>query len=250
MLTPERHRIILRMLEQNKVVKIQELVDATSSSESTIRRDLSQLEQEQKLKRVHGGASIIHQKRDELSFNEKSTKNLEAKDRIAKYAASLIRDGECIYLDAGTTTYQVIRHIHAENVTVVTNGTTFLDDLLQQDIETYIIGGYMKKSTGALIGRGALEGLKQYRFDKCFLGVNGIHQEFGYTTPDPEEAAVKRLALSLSQQGYVLADESKFNEVTFAKIADLSDAITITNNIEEDVLKEIEKVSEITVLNN
>lgn len=236
MLTPERHRIILEVLAQNEVAKIQDFVDATSSSESTIRRDLSQLEDEGKLKRVHGGASLLAQKRDELSFSEKSTKNHDEKDQIAKYAASLIREGDCIYLDAGTTTYLMIRHITVNNVTVVTNGIMLLEALLEKNIETYIVGGLIKNKTRALIGRGALDGLKAYRFDKCFLGINGIHPEHGFTTPDPEEAMVKSLALSLSQERYVVADHTKFHEVTFAKIADLNKAVIITNKIDSEFL--------------
>lgn len=236
MLTLERHRIILEVLAQHEVAKIQDFVDATSSSESTIRRDLSQLEEEGKLKRVHGGASLLIQKKDELSYSEKSTKNHEEKEQIARYAASLIQDGDCIYLDAGTTTNKMINYIEANDVTVVTNGIMLLEKLLERDIETYLVGGFIKSKTRALIGRGALDGLKSYRFDKCFLGVNGIHPDYGFTTPDPEEAMVKSLALNLSQKRFVLADESKFHEVTFAKIADVDKAIVITNNIDNELL--------------
>ncbi|GAA3330430.1 hypothetical protein GCM10020331_082970 [Ectobacillus funiculus] len=80
MLTAERHRIILDLLEKQEVVKLQEFVDVTSSSESTIRRDLSQLESQRKLKRVHGGAALLQQKREEPSVSEKSTKNLQEKN--------------------------------------------------------------------------------------------------------------------------------------------------------------------------
>ncbi|RXI99821.1 DeoR/GlpR transcriptional regulator [Anaerobacillus alkaliphilus] len=238
MLTPERHRIILDLLANKEVVKLQEFVDATESSESTIRRDLSQLESEKKLKRVHGGASLLQQKGEELSVLEKSTKNVEEKELIARYAASLIRDNDCIYLDAGTTAFLMIPHIQANKVKVVTNGLTHLESLLEHDIETYITGGLIKPKTRALIGRGAIEGIEQYRFDKCFIGVNGIHNEFGYTTPDPEEATVKKRVMNLSQQCFILADHSKFNEITFSKIADLQHATILTNENEEDILKD------------
>ncbi|MFC4322183.1 DeoR/GlpR family DNA-binding transcription regulator [Litchfieldia salsa] len=248
MLTPERHRIILDVLAQNEVAKIQDFVDATSSSESTIRRDLSQLEEEGKLKRVHGGASLLLQKRSEPSYTEKSTKNHAEKERIAKYAASLIRNGDCIYLDAGTTTNKMIPYIGSMEVTVVTNGVMLLDALLEHNIESYLIGGLIKNKTKALIGSGALEGLRRYRFDKCFLGINGIHPDYGFTTPDPEEAAVKRLALQLSQSRFVLADDSKFNEITFAKISDIDKAIIITNKIEQDLLIEFKDKTNIKVV--
>ncbi|MFD1738116.1 DeoR/GlpR family DNA-binding transcription regulator [Bacillus salitolerans] len=237
MLTPERHRIILELLEKKEVVKLQELVEATFSSESTIRRDLSQLEENKQLKRVHGGASLLKQKSEELSITEKATKNLAEKESIAKHAASLIRDGDCIFLDAGTTTYQMISHIKANDIKVVTNGLTHLEALFDRNIETYLTGGYIKQKTKALIGRGALEGLQSYQFDKSFIGVNGIHPNYGFTTPDPEEAAVKNLAIHLGQRVYVLADHSKFHDVTFAKVANLEDAIVITNESDPEILE-------------
>ncbi|WP_027410314.1 DeoR/GlpR family DNA-binding transcription regulator [Anoxybacteroides tepidamans] len=248
MLTEERHRLILELLEEKKVVKLQELVEATSSSESTIRRDLSQLEKEKKLRRVHGGAALLHQKREELSVLEKSMKNIDEKRIIAKYAASLVQDGDCIYLDAGTTTLEMIPHLNARDIIVVTNGVTHLDALLEKEIPTYLLGGMIKKKTKALIGRGALSSLENYSFDKCFIGVNGVHFEYGYTTPDPEEAMVKSLAIKLSRQAYVLADHSKINESTFAKIADLQAAAIITDELDAELLELYEAKTVIEVV--
>jgi DeoR family transcriptional regulator, fructose operon transcriptional repressor len=79
-----------------------------------------------------------------------------------------------------------------------------------------------------------LAGLDFYRFDKCFMGVNGIHPQFGFTTPDQEEAMVKQKAISLAREVFVLADETKFSEISFAKIADIHEATVITNELEAD----------------
>lgn len=97
MLTPERHQLILKLLKEKELVKVQEFIEVTGASESTIRRDLSQLEEEQMLKRVHGGASLIRSKRIELSVIEKSAKNIQDKRNIAEYAASIINEGDCIF---------------------------------------------------------------------------------------------------------------------------------------------------------
>ena len=245
MLTPERHRIIIELLGQKEVVKLQEFVDATNSSDSTIRRDLTQLEEEKKLKRVHGGASLLNQKGEELSVIEKSTKNLHEKELVAKYAASRIRENDCIFLDAGTTAYMMIPHITAKKIKVVTNGLTHLEALLEKNIETYLTGGFIKAKTRALIGQTALDSLGQYRFDKCFIGVNGIHSNYGYTTPDPQEAAIKKGAIHLSQESYILADHTKFHEVTFAKITDLKDATIITNENDPEILEEFTKKTKV-----
>ena len=237
MLETERHQLILDALKKKNIVKLQELVELTDSSESTIRRDLTHLEEGKFLKRVHGGAARLQGKLQELSMTEKSSKNLQAKRQIAEFAASLVEEDECIYLDAGSTIFEMIRYLPT-NIVVVTNGLTHVDELLNRKIKTYLIGGYAKPATKAMIGRGALDSLEHYRFDKCFMGVNGIHPQFGYTTPDPEEAQIKQLAISLAREAFVLTDESKFSEIAFAKITDLHNASIITNELHFE-LKEL-----------
>lgn len=233
MLTPERHKLILQLLKEKGVVKIQDLVDLTETSESTIRRDLTQLEEGKYLKRIHGGAARLQGKLQEPSMSEKSSKNLQQKRQIAQYAANLVEEGDSIYLDAGSTVTEMIPFLPKE-IVVVTNGLMHIQTLLERNIKTFIIGGFAKEQTKAIIGRGALASLENYRFDKCFIGVNGIHPQFGYTTPDQEEAMIKQMALSLSREAFVLADDTKFSEIAFAKIADLHAAAIITNELNED----------------
>lgn len=237
MLTPERHQLILTILKEKHTVKINELVELTNSSESTIRRDLTQLEEEKHLKRIHGGAQRLQGKLQEMSMTEKSTKNLQTKQSIAQFAASLVEEGDCIYLDAGSTIVEMIPFL-PNGIVVVTNGLMHVGPLMEKEIDLFLVGGHTKKKTGAVIGRGALLSLDQYRFDKCFLGVNGIHSQYGFTTPDQEEAMVKQKAVELSRESFVLADDSKFSEIAFAKIADLHKATIITNELDPDT-KEI-----------
>lgn len=234
MLTPERHRLILQLLKEKGIIKIQEIMELTCSSESTIRRDLSQLEEQKFLKRIHGGASRLQGKLQEPSMIEKSSKNLHEKQLIAKYAAGLVEEGDCIYLDAGSTIFEMIDSLPTD-IVVVTNGFMHLPGLLNKGISTFLIGGFAKQKTNALIGRGAIESLEFYRFDKCFMGVNGIHPQFGFTTPDQEEAMVKQKALFLSREAFVLADSTKFSEISFAKIADIHEASIITNDLEDEI---------------
>ncbi|MEF7563929.1 DeoR/GlpR family DNA-binding transcription regulator [Bacillus infantis] len=234
MLTPERHQLILQMLKEKHTVKIQELVEMTDSSESTIRRDLSQLENDKFLKRVHGGAARLQGKLQEPSMVEKSSINRHEKKEIAKYAAGLVEEGDCLYLDAGSTVQEMIPFLPLKDIVVVTNGLMHIQSLMERGIKTFLVGGYAKPHTNAIIGRGALASLGQYRFDKCFMGVNGIHPQFGYTTPDQEEAMIKQTAISLSREAYVLSDSSKFSEIAFAKIAELHEASIITNELDAD----------------
>ncbi|KGX92876.1 DeoR family transcriptional regulator [Pontibacillus halophilus JSM 076056 = DSM 19796] len=248
MLTPERHRIILNCLENQQVVKLQELVQATSSSESTIRRDLDQLEKEYKLRRVHGGATLASQHKEEPSLSEKSVVAREEKKAIAQFASTLIRDGDSIFLDAGTTTYEMIPYLRDRDIQVVTNGLSLLEALTSEGIPTYLTGGYVKHKTRALVGHSAVKGIQNFRYDKCFLGVNAVHSQHGYTTPDPEEAAVKQEAIGLSEVAFVLADESKMERVTFTAIAPLHAATLITNVTHAELLSELEKNTTVKVV--
>jgi DeoR family transcriptional regulator, fructose operon transcriptional repressor len=241
LITEERHKMIIDKLKEKGIVKINDLIELTNTSESTLRRDLSFLESLNALKRVHGGATLLKGRFNEPSYNDKLVQNIEEKISIAKYAASLINDGDSIYLDAGTTTLEMISYIDKKDIAVVTNGLKHIDALVERGIEAYILGGRIRLKTKAIIGIDALRSLEKFRFDKAFMGINGVHLEFGYTTPDSEEAALKEGAIGLSKEPYILADESKFGEVAFIKVCDLSKAAIITNTNIENYEKYLEK---------
>jgi DeoR family fructose operon transcriptional repressor len=241
LITEERHKLIIDKLKEKGIVKINDLIELTNTSESTLRRDLTFLESLNALKRVHGGATLLKGRFNEPSYNDKLVQNIEEKISIAKYAASLINDGDSIYLDAGTTTLEMINYIDKKNIAVVTNGLKHIDALVERGIEAYILGGRIRLKTKAIIGIDALRSLEKFRFDRAFMGINGVHLEYGYTTPDSEEAALKESAIRLSKEPYILADESKFGEVAFIKVCDLSKAAIITNTSIENYEKYLEK---------
>ncbi|MDZ5711169.1 DeoR/GlpR family DNA-binding transcription regulator [Jeotgalibacillus sp. HH7-29] len=234
MLTEERYSIILDKLKSFETVKIQELIDITGASESTIRRDLTELEKKKFIKRIHGGARRMERKMDEPGMEEKSVKNLHQKQQIAQAAAALVEEGDCIFIDAGSTTSHMIPFLPEGDIIVVTNGLMHIEALMKKGIRTYLTGGAVKPKTNALIGRGAIDSLNGYRFDKAFMGTNGVHYESGYTTPDPEEAQVKAAAISLSREAFVLADSEKIGEIAFARFGELSEAVLITETFEEN----------------
>ncbi|NMO94600.1 DeoR/GlpR family DNA-binding transcription regulator [Paenibacillus lemnae] len=245
MLTEERYRLIIERLQMRGVVKLQELVELLGASESTVRRDLVDLEEQGLLRRIHGGASLPGEKAQEPGLEEKTLKNVQEKNRIARLAAEQVQDGENIYLDAGTTTLAMIPFIQARHVTVVTNGLSHIEALVSKQINSYLLGGKMKIRTRAVIGSIALQNMDNFRFDRCFLGSNGVDAEMGYTTPDPEEALVKRRAHQLSSVSYVLADSSKFGEVAFAKLLDLHEAVLITESLTELWLEQLSSKTKI-----
>ncbi|WP_028391425.1 DeoR/GlpR family DNA-binding transcription regulator [Bacillus cihuensis] len=248
MLTTERHQLILALLKEQGTIKLQDLVEQLQASESTIRRDLVQLEEMKALKRVHGGAALLKQKGIEPSLNEKRYANHLEKQQIGRLAASYIDNDDCVYLDAGTTVFEMIPFIKEKNVTVLTNGLMHIPLLMEADIKTFLVGGKLKVATNAIVGSQAVQFLSDYRFDKCFLGMNGIHPDYGLTTPDPDEALLKMRAIQLSNKSYVLADSSKLYETTFAKVAAIEEATIITDVNDEEAVLSLQKHSNVKVV--
>ncbi|MCM3739796.1 DeoR/GlpR family DNA-binding transcription regulator [Oceanobacillus luteolus] len=229
MLTEERHASILDLLKQKGIVKTKELMETLQCSESTIRRDLDELEKNGLLRRVHGGAKRIYRLDDELSIQEKSLKNVHEKDAIGQTAASFIENNDVIYVDAGTSTLSMIDFIESDDITVVTNGIQHASLLADKNIHTILVGGRIKPSTKAIIGPTSQKEISDYRFNKAFLGINGIDMEYGCTTPDPDEAALKKLVIKNSSKAYMLADHSKWGKINFVKVCDLEEVTIITS---------------------
>ena len=227
MLKSERKRLILEELSKHKIVSLEKLVGLLDTSESTVRRDLDELESENKLRRVHGGAELPHSLQEEETIQEKSVKNLQEKKLIAQKAASLIKEKDVIFVDAGSTTAFLIKELEQKDITVVTNSIHHAVQLVDKQIPTVIIGGGVKMTTDASIGGVALNQINQLHFDRAFIGMNGVDEGY-FTTPDMEEGAVKRAILENAKQTYVLADSSKIGQSCFAKVAPIKRAIVIT----------------------
>ncbi len=238
-LTEERHQIILEQLKVHNIVKLHDLIPLTGASESTLRRDLQDLENCHKLLRIHGGAQNVISLHEEPALSQKASIHLDEKKAIGRVAASQVRNQEVIFLDSGSTIQFMIPYlIEHKNLLVITNSVDNASMLADYDIETFLPGGKLKSSTKALVGSTMVQTLETYHFDKCFLGTNGFSIESGYTTPDPEESSIKQLAIKQSNQTFILSDSSKYCQVSFSKFADLKDATLITNElpVKESVL--------------
>ncbi|MBP2623162.1 DeoR/GlpR family DNA-binding transcription regulator [Streptococcus oricebi] len=244
MLKSERKQVILEEVNRDQIVSLESLVQILQTSESTVRRDLDELESEHKLRRVHGGAQSLHSLQEEESNQEKSIKNIRSKKLIASRAVSLIQDYEVIFVDAGTTTELMLQFLNNPKITVVTNSIHHATTLVEKNIPTVIIGGLVKRSTDASIGGVALNQIGQLNFDKAFLGMNGVDQDF-FTTPDMEEGAIKRAILENAQKTYVLADSSKLGQTSFVKVAPLKRASLITNGSRLDLIAKLKEKTEV-----
>lgn len=177
-------------------------------------------------------------------------KNLKTSEKmaIAKYASSLIKPYDFIYLDAGTTTEIMIDFIKEKNAVFITNGIAHAKKLIEKECKTYILGGEVKWITEAIVGVEAINSLKKYNFTKGFFGANGISENRGYTTPDIKEALVKEEALNRTKDAYILADESKFDEISSVIFADIENAKIITTKLSNDKYKELTEVMEVSKL--
>ncbi len=250
MLQKLRHEKILTELEFHHAVKVTDLAKALDISESTIRRDIIELDKMGRLRKVFGGAVSID---GENAFGitnveERNQINIEEKECIARFAASMIEDNDFIYIDAGTTTDRMIDYLERKNVKFVTNGVMHAAKLVKKGFDVYMIGGILRPSTEAAIGPAAIEAVNRYNFTKCFMGANGVDIERGYSTPDISEAAVKTAVMQKSSVSFILADHEKFGRVSSVTFAEIGTACIITDRVtdpryhEETVIKEAELV--------
>lgn len=246
LLTEERYSVILEMVKQNKSVKLPELCERLGASESTVRRDLTQLDEKGLLKKVHGGAisaedhsfSVVEQ-----DVEAKSKLFNEEKIAIARYAASLVEDGDFVFLDAGTTTGYMIDFLPEKNVTFVTNAFVHAKRLAQRGFTVYIPAGEIKLTTEAIVGAECVNSLQSYNFTKSFLGANGISLAAGVSTPDRNEASVKSTAVQNSRIAYILSDHSKFGQISAVTFAKLGRVRLITDKLSEENKKYVSKVN-------
>lgn len=236
MLTEERHEILLDAVNRNGSVRLNELCQLLQSSESTVRRDLSLLAEKGLLNKVRGGAMALNENFTlvEHNMNEKSVLHVWEKDAIARHAASLVMDGDYVFMDAGSTTEKMIGYLTAEHVTFVTNAFLHARKLAQRGYQVFVPAGEIKASTEAIVGAACQMSLQNYNFTKCFMGVNGISRSGGLSTPDVNEASIKGTVMDHSQEIYVLADHSKFDKISSVTFAPFNRGIIITDRLQDE----------------
>jgi len=225
MFEEERKRSIMEQVQEQGKVTVGELAALYQVSESTVRRDLRELEEAGKICRTHGGAMALQEEKNEPSFGEKEDRFRPQKEAIALKALSLIEEGETIFLDAGTTTFYLAKLLKTfARLTVVTNSPMIVQELNQcKNIQLIVVGGSLRHNTQAIVGPYADRMIRTLHCDKLFLAINGIDREYGLTTPNVEEAETKRQMVQAARQVILLADHSKYGKITLAKVADLAD---------------------------
>ena len=231
MLTKQRHEEMINIIRERGSITTNEMAKILGISESTARRDINFLADTGKVIKVYGGAMCDPQDVDtkEDSFEQRMDINATEKGKAAEKALELITPDDFIYIDAGTTTKYIADNFNMSGVRIVTNGIEHARILASKGNEVVLVGGNVKISTDAIVGTLAVNTLDKYHFTKGFFGTNGISPKAGYTTPDINEALVKKAAMQKCSKSFIVCDSSKFNTISAVTFASFREATIVTN---------------------
>ncbi|MBR0138495.1 MAG: DeoR/GlpR transcriptional regulator [Erysipelotrichaceae bacterium] len=241
-----RYQKIMELCEE-KTVSVEELAEILKVSPSTIRRDLAEMEDRSMITRVYGGAKINSEQIIEPNMSWKNIIMSEEKNRIARYAASLVKPGDIVFIDGGTTTDKIIDYITARDVLIITQGLNCIEKCIERKFRCYSFGGYVRERTNVLIGTEVIEKAKESIFNVAFVAANGVHPFTGFTCNDEMEGGLKEAIISRAMRSYICMDSSKINKLNKCKFADINQTL-ITDVLVEDfdysILKKTISVTE------
>jgi DeoR/GlpR family transcriptional regulator of sugar metabolism len=231
MIKAKRINEIIELLEEEGSVNVRELSDRFGVTMMTIRRDLEEIESRDYIERTHGGA-IYHvsaEKTHEVPSLNRMNLFINEKVSIAKKAASMISDGETIFIGSGSTTLCLAKEIRDRaDLSVVTNSVLILNELATDSrINLIMVGGFLRRAEFSLIGHFASDMIDNLHVDKVFIGMVGIHAKFGLTSNHPEEILTDRKILKMSDNVIILADHTKIGHVAASRTSQISAAKTI-----------------------
>lgn len=244
MYAQERQQAIAELVMNRGSASVNDLADAFSVTTETVRRDLSALERMRVLRRVHGGAvpatslSVI-----ERGLDERDTISAREKERIALAARTqLPGSGGTVALDAGSTTARLTDFLAPDvHLTMFTHGVPIAARLAAlPQIDLHLLPGRVRANTQAAVGAVTVQALERLRVDVAFLGANGVSPHHGASTPDPEEAAVKRALVLAARKVVLLADSTKFGLDAAMSFAALDEIDVIITDRRTDDLSERE----------
>jgi DeoR/GlpR family transcriptional regulator of sugar metabolism len=225
MLNVERRNIILEMLGEKLSVSVADLTARLEVSEVTVRKMLNDMARLGQLRRTRGGAVSLSMPVREMSVSGKASENIAQKKAIALRAYDFIEDHETIFLDAGTTTLELVRRIKSgkkRDLTVVTNAINIASELLDTpDINVILIGGELRHGVISCVGVLAEQAIVGLYFDRAFIAANHVSLKFGASTPNLLEAQVKKTARAGAGKSYLLCDSSKFSGSSLSRIGPL-----------------------------
>ena len=240
----QRRERIQEFLTLHKIARTVDLCNMLDASEATVRRDLEWLERDGFLERTHGGAVLNQRMILEPEYRQRAQHNPEEKRRIGSVAASLIENGDIVFLNSGTTTTQVIHQIRNDaEITIFTNNLNAVLEMGEPGFHHYLVGGEYQPRSKSLTGRFAIENLKQVYANKTILGVDGISLKHGCTVPTNAEAEVVRQMIERTLgKIIVVADHSKWGVVSNFQIATIDeiDILVTDEALDKTAFEELE----------
>jgi DeoR family transcriptional regulator of aga operon len=225
-LNEERRRLILATLNRDGRVLVGDLAKHFRTSQVTIRKDLDILQAHGRVHRTHGGALPAQEGAlDDPTLREKEKLHRKEKLQIAAAAARMVRKGQVVILDSGTTTTAIARTLREfENLTIITNAVNIAAELSGSSVEVILTGGTLRKNSFSLVGPIAEETLRRLNADILFLGVDGFDVHYGLSTPNLLEAKVNRAMMDVARVVVAVCDSSKFGRRSLSLIAPVSAA--------------------------
>ncbi len=210
----QRQHQILALLARDGYESIPAMARVMHVSEMTIRRDLNLLESQGLIRRTHGGAITESLKQVDLDYKARRDQHSLAKRQIGQAAAGFVREGDVIFLDAGTTVLAMTEHLlDRRNLIVVTHSLAVVDRLAARNgIKLFLLGGEVRSDLMSVVGFQVEQQLGTFALDKAFLGTGGIDPKRGLTHSTVEEIPIKTRAAQTAREVYVLADQSKFRK--------------------------------------
>ncbi|WP_108650685.1 DeoR/GlpR family DNA-binding transcription regulator [Dongshaea marina] len=204
-----RHCQILQLVETHQKASVALLAEQTGVSQVTIRQDLSALEQQGYLRRIHGGAEALVQE----SLNDRLNVHFDTKLRLAVRASELVEDGESILIEGGSANALLARQLNSRAVTVITPNCAIAQHLREGRAQVILLGGNYQSQSDSLVGPLTLLGIEQLHFSKAFIGIDGCHPSTGFTNKDLLRADVVRAILAKGQRNILLTNSSKFGQI-------------------------------------
>lgn len=233
----ERRRQIWSMLQARERCSVAELAEHFQTSVVTIRGDLAALEAAGAIMRTHGGALLVRDS-DDVPLAKKQTLHLAEKMRIARAAAAMIRDGEIVILDSGTTTAEIakcLRTMRFDSLTVITNALNVAVILANVPrLRLILPGGVLRANSGSMSGPQAEAALDTLQADRLFLGVDSLDPEVGLMTPDVHEAQLNAKMIRISRQVVAVTDSSKLLRRNLSVIAPITDVGLLITDTDAD----------------
>jgi DeoR/GlpR family transcriptional regulator of sugar metabolism len=232
----ERRQLTLELLQEQGEVTVAELSRTAEVSDMTIRRDLEALERSGALRRVHGGAISAVSRSYEPPFALRAGREVEAKQRIGRLAASLVSEGDTAIIDVGSTALELARALReAERLTILTPSLRVAGELAANaELRLIVTGGTVRPGELSLIGDVAEGTFEDLHADVVFLGVGGV-AGVGLTEFNLDDTRVKRAALRSARRCVALADGTKLGRVAFARVCPLERVdVLVTDSAVDD----------------